>query len=75
MSLIHISIARGHYIGQVRKEGHRRWQSVTTRRRATPEAALKDVARNMDGMKRGRVLFIDDSGWYEPNLVMEVNRA
>jgi hypothetical protein len=28
----------------------------------------------MAGMKRGRILFVDDSGYYEPNLVMEISR-
>lgn len=70
---IHLHRARGHYIGQVRKSGHRLWQLVT-QPCDSPEAALSFLAEAMAGMKRGRVLFIDDSGYYEPTLVMEINR-
>jgi hypothetical protein len=70
---IHIHQPAGHYIGQVRKTGHRLWQTVTDEYR-NPEAALLQLAPKMKGMKRGRVLFIDDSGYYEPIVVMEVNR-
>lgn len=32
------------------------------------------AALKMRGMKRARVLFVDSSGWYEPNVVMEAKR-
>lgn len=71
---IHICWARGHYIGQVRKVGHRRWKTVTGKRRSA-ESALTAAASKMRDMKRARVLFIDSSGWYGPNVVMEAVRV
>jgi len=68
----HILIPRGHYIGQVRGMGCRRWQTVTGRCRSA-ESALSKAALKMRNHHRARVLFIDSSGWYEPNLVMEAN--
>lgn len=67
---LHIYWSRGHYIGQVRLVGHQKWKTVTGKRR-TAESALVGAANRMRGMKRARVLFIDSSGWYEPNVVME----
>lgn len=67
---LHICWARGRYIGQVRGHGCRRWQTVTGYC-LTAEAALSRAALKMAGKKRARVLFIDDSGWYEPSLSME----
>jgi hypothetical protein len=75
MTVIHIHRPTGHYIGQVRETGHRLWETVTKKNYASPESALKAISAKMHGMKRGRVLFIDDSGYYEPNIVIEVNRA
>lgn len=75
MTLVHINRPSGHYIGQVRKAGHRLWQTVTKHECQSPEVALGFVASNMAGMKRGRVLFIAECGYYEPNLIMEVKRA
>jgi hypothetical protein len=71
---LHINRPRGHYIGQVRKAGHRLWNDVTVTH-VSAEYALLDVAAKMEGMKRGRVLFIDEDGYYEPNVVFEVSRA
>lgn len=70
--LIHIHAPKGHYIGQVRLYGHRKWQTVTghcTR----AELAMADAVMHMsERHKRARVLFIAD--WYEPNVVMECKR-
>lgn len=74
MELVHILIPKGHYIGQVREAGHRLW-TQTTAECKTAEEALSLLAVHMPGMKRGRVLFIDQSGYYEPHIVMEVNRT
>jgi hypothetical protein len=74
MSLVHISYARGHYIGQIRPRGCRRWLTVTGRC-AKPERAMAKAALRMTGkIKRARVLLIDSSGWYEPRLVMQASR-
>lgn len=75
MSILHICVPRGYYLGQVRGIGCRNWRSVTGRCRK-PEAALsKAVAIMRRDDKRARVLFVDTGGWYGPNLVMEANRA
>lgn len=73
MSTVHILVARGHYIGQVRRAGARRWTTVTGGCRSA-EGAMARAAAKMKGHLRARVLFIDNSGWYEPNVVMEARR-
>ena len=74
MSHVHIHYATGHYIGQTRQAGHRRWTRATGKCK-TPEVAMSIAVRKMQpNDKRARVLFIDDSGWYEPNIVMECKR-
>lgn len=64
----------GSYLAQIRLLGHRKWKTVSEHH-ASPESAMGAA---MDCMtrehKRARVLFIDDSGYYEPNLVMEARR-
>lgn len=71
---IHINRPRGYYIGQVRRHGARRWQVVTGKLK-TAERALSMAAADMDGFHRARVLFIDDSGYYDPRVVMEAERT
>ena len=68
-----ICVSTGRYVGQVRAVGCRRWETIT-RNCKTAESAFAIAVRKMKNYKRARVLFIDDSGYYEPNLVMEGNR-
>ena len=35
---------------------------------------MSRATAKMQYMKRARVLFVDSSGWYEPNVVMEARR-
>ena len=71
-TLVHIHAPKGHYIGQVRLYGCRKWQTVTGRC-TRAELAMADAVKQMSEMhKRARVLFIAD--WYEPNVVMECKR-
>lgn len=70
---IHICYSRGYYIGQVRGYGCKLWRTVTGRCK-TPEGAMKRAAQQMNNNKRARVLFVDNSGWYEPTISMECNR-
>lgn len=43
--------------------------------RRSPERAMsRAVAEMKEGHSRARVLFIDNSGWYEPHRVMEASR-
>lgn len=71
---LHINIPRGHYIGQVRKMGVQRWDTVTGRC-SSAESAMSRAALKMQSQYRARVLFIDASGWYAPNLIMEAKRS
>lgn len=73
MTLVHILRPSGHYIGQVREIGHQRWQTITGRCKSG-ESAMSRAALKMRGKHRARVLFIDNSGWYEPHIVMEAKR-
>ena len=70
---LHICRSRGYYVGQVREAGYRRWTTATGRCKSA-ESALSKAALKMHDMKRARVLFVDSSGWYEPNVVMEARR-
>lgn len=70
MALLHILRPRGHYIGQVRRAGCRRWDTVTGPRRSARHALAAAVLKGKN-MKRARVLFIDSSPYYEPHVVME----
>jgi hypothetical protein len=67
---VHILRPRGHYIGQVRRSGHRLWKTITGPRRSARHALAAAVLKGK-GMKRARVLFIDSSPWYDPHVVME----
>lgn len=72
--MIHIHAPKGHYIGQIRWYGHRKWETVTDKRDTAENAMAQAVLSMTDQHKRARVLFVDESGWYEPNVVMEATR-
>lgn len=72
--LVHILWARGHYIGQTRERGHKRWTTVTGNCKRAEAAMAQAVRKMTPNDYRARVLFIDSGGWYEPNIVMECNR-
>jgi len=71
---VHVHRPSGHYIGQTRGWGRKRWTTVTGRC-TSPEAAMARAVLKMRANDKGaRVLFVDNSGWYEPNLCMECTR-
>lgn len=70
---LHLNVARGYWIGQVRTAGCRKWDTVTGRCRS-PESALSLAALSMKGRKRARALFVDISGWYDPHVSIEAKR-
>lgn len=70
---LHICRPCGYYLGQIRRAGARRWQTVTGRCQSAESAMSRATAR-MQHMKRARVLFIDDCGYYEPHIVLEAKR-
>lgn len=74
MSHIHINQPSGHYIGQVRYIGGKKWDTVTGRCKSAESATAKAVLKMKKDHFRARALFIDDSGWYGPTIVMEVKR-
>lgn len=73
MELIHILRPSGYYIGQVRGLGCRLYRTVTGKCRSTESAMSKAVLKMKKNDKRVRVLFIDDSGWYEAMTKMEAS--
>lgn len=73
MTIVHINRPSGHFIGQIRKPYARRWQTVTGRCKSAGSAMGRAVER-MHSVDHARVLFIDDSGWYEPHHVIEASR-
>jgi hypothetical protein len=71
-TLVHIHAPKGHYIGQVRRYGHQKWETVTMPTQRA-ELAMANAVQSMSAdHHRARVLFIAD--WYEPNVVMEAKR-
>lgn len=73
---VHINRPHGHYLGQVRILGHQKWKTVTGKCRSAKHALAAAVLKsNPQIHKRARVLFIDNSGWYDPHIVMEATLA
>lgn len=73
MTLIHIYKPKGHFIGQVRHYGARKWKTVTGKCKSA-EVAVSKAALDKSGWFRIRVLFVDSSGWYEPHITFEGSR-
>ncbi|MET3371966.1 hypothetical protein ABIC89_001007 [Variovorax boronicumulans] len=71
MSYIHIHRPRGEYIGQVRRYGHQRWETIGNPCKTAKGAMAKAIKAMGHDHKRARVLFCAD--WYEPNIVMELS--
>lgn len=71
---VHVNIPRGHYIGQTRGYGRRRWITVTRRHKNPEKAMAAAVVKMRPDDYRARAIFVDNSGWYEPNIVMECRR-
>lgn len=63
---IHILRSTGKYLAQWRGHGCRKWESAPCQR-ATRETAFADLCGRRKG--KVRVIFIDDSGWYESHEV------
>ena len=73
-TLVHVNIPKGFYLGQIRLRGHRLWETVTNPHDKPEPAMAGAVLKMTPEHKRARVIFVDDSGWYEPNQVMECTR-
>ena len=71
MSLVHIYAPNGHYIGQIRRAGHRLWETVSNCENEQT-AIICAVAAMTEHYKRARVLFVTE--WHEPVIIMECNR-
>jgi hypothetical protein len=74
MSNIHVHAPKGHYIGQVRRYGHRKWETVTGRCQSAESAMAKAALAMKPTDFRARVLMLDHEGWYPPRVVMECKR-
>jgi hypothetical protein len=73
MSLVHIYAPKGHYIGQIRRTGHRLWETVGDGKHTQETAAMVcAVAAMTEDHKRARVLFVTE--WHDPVIIMECNR-
>lgn len=70
----HLNRATGRYLAQVRSAGCRKWTNLGKPVRNVAVAARRMATGVALGRKRGRVLFIDDSPYYDPHLVMEAKR-
>ena len=70
--MIHIHAPKGHYIGQVRARGAKLWTTVTSECRYANVALSNAVLKMKPGHFRARVIFVADSGYYEPEVVMEL---
>lgn len=69
---IHIHAPKGVYIGQIRKRGHRLWETVGKSRKYAKPAMIAAINAMSPDHKRARVLFCAD--WYEPTIVMELSK-
>ena len=67
---VHINRPRGYYLGQVRRAGYRKWETVTGKRQSARNALIAAILKSKY-RKRARVLFIDSSPYYDPHVVME----
>jgi len=69
---LHIMWNHGKYIGQLRRAGYQKWETVT-RMCKTREGALVRAAEAAKGRqwKRIRVLHISDNPYYGPSLSFE----
>jgi hypothetical protein len=71
-TLVHIHAPKGHYIGQIRLYGHRKWKTVTVPCTRAELAMATAVQFMSEHHKRARVLLIAE--WYDPIVVMECKR-
>jgi hypothetical protein len=72
---VHILWSRGRYLPQARQVGCRKWNDLAKPTRNKRRAfRIAGEALAGIGYKRARVLSVDRTGWYEPNVVMEAKR-
>ena len=74
MTAPHIHAPRGHYLGQLKGFGCRKWRTVIKTRNSAKHALAGAVRKMTKNDKRARVIFCTDDGWYEPNVVMEASK-
>ena len=67
---IHVLMASGYYIGQIRDIGHRKFKTVTERCKSM-EGALSKAAAKAKAWHRIRVLLIDSNPYYGPTQVFD----
>lgn len=74
MTLVHIYAPPGYYLGQVRRTGAQRWQTVTGKCRSDTSAMAKAVTAMKAEHKRARVIWVTTCGYHAPTVVMEASR-
>lgn len=72
LRILHIHAPKGEYLGQVRRRGHRRWETIGKPSKTAEAAMVKAIKGMTPEHLRARVLFCTD--WYDPNVVMELRR-
>lgn len=71
---IHIHAPKSHFIGQVRRRGARRWETVTGKCKTWNSALSRAVSAMKNNHHRARALMIDDAGYYGPTIVGEAKK-
>lgn len=71
---IHINRPAHHFIGQIRRYGHQRWETVTGKCKTHQAAMCKAINAMAADHNRARVLLIADCGYYEPTVVLEARK-
>lgn len=74
MTPAHIHAPKGYFLGQVRRKGANRWETVTGRCRSDISAMSKAILNMTRHHKRARVIWVTTDGWYDPTVVMEASR-
>lgn len=69
--MLHIHAPKGEYIAQVRRRGHRLWETIG-KGKSAEAAMIKAVKAMTREHKRARVLFCAE--WYDPSVVMQLSR-
>jgi hypothetical protein len=72
MRILHVYAPKGEYIGQVRRRGHRLWETVGKPSKTAEAAMIKALKGMTPEHKRARVLLCTE--WHDPHVLMELTR-
>lgn len=74
MSAIHIHAPNGYFLGQVRAGGAHKWRTVTQKCKTWNSALSRAVMKMEDHHKRARVIYVVESGYYDPTVIAEASK-